>query len=162
GSRPAGTFDRYEGKVRSICSQGDPACDIPPDGLLAAVGQWAQQADPEPYELTPVAAMDSMLTDGSFLLAVAPVAPRLAVALGHCAPCAARDAPGSAACHPRVKKDERNTMNLAVDEEQDMLSYLKAKRFTTHEPGPTCSTAVATTIGLVHLALHPAVAVAVP
>ena len=22
GSRPAGTFDRYEGKVRSICSQG--------------------------------------------------------------------------------------------------------------------------------------------
>lgn len=162
GSRPAGTFDRYEGKVRSICSQGDPACDIPPDGLLAAVGQWAQQADPEPYELTPVAAMDSMLTDGSFLLAVAPVAPRLAVALGHGDPRGVGDALRAAAGNPRLREAQRNTMNLAAHEVQDMLSYLKAKGFATHEPGATGSTAVDTAIGLVRLALDPAVAVAVP
>src|SRR5699024_1488572 len=143
---------RYEGKVRSICSQGDPACDIPPDGLLAAVGQWVQQADPEPYVLTPAAAMDSMLNDGSFLLAVAPVAPRLAIALRHGDPPELGDPLRAAAGNPPLREAQRNTMNLAAHEVQDMLRYLKAKGFATHEPGATGSTAVATTIGLVRLA----------
>lgn len=44
GPRAAGAFSNLPGKVRSICSSGDPACAVHPKGLLASVGEVGKRS----------------------------------------------------------------------------------------------------------------------
>lgn len=73
GPRPDGVFASLPGKVVSICSSGDPACEITPGGALAAVGKWAsEQEDDHIYQQAPAQTVQSMIDDRSLFKALLP------------------------------------------------------------------------------------------
>lgn len=163
GPRAEGTFARYGGAVRSICSHEDPVCDTPTDGLLAAAGQWVMQADGSAYHVTPVVAFDSMLKDGSFVAAVAPVAPVLVRALGAGDVAGVGDGLRQAAATPWLSEAQRNTVTLTAHEVEDLLGYLAGRGYAQVAPvAGTGSTDLDAVLALAQLASAPEVADSVP
>ncbi|CAB0549543.1 cutinase family protein [Corynebacterium diphtheriae] len=110
GPRAAGAFSNLPGKVRSICSSGDPACAVHPKGLLASVGKWAN--DQNDFEHVPVESVRTMMLNGSFFISLAPHMNKIRGDLYASDPVALKQHFDDASMHPRLTQPERNTLHL--------------------------------------------------
>ncbi|CAB0553709.1 cutinase family protein [Corynebacterium diphtheriae] len=126
GPRAEGAFNNLPGKVRSICSSGDPACAVHPKGLLASVGKWAN--DQNDFEYVPVESVRTMMLNGSFFISLAPHMNKIRGDLYASDPVALKQHFDDASMHPRLTQPERNTLHLVGAEIAGLMGHLKQGR----------------------------------
>lgn len=123
GHRVDGAFDRFEGKVISICSKEDTVCDADPEGTAAALGRRYQQ-DSMPAPVRPQVGFDRMLMDGSFVAATAPQAGTIAYAVARRDSSLIGSALHQAAETAWLSVPQSNTLHQLADEARVVFDVL--------------------------------------
>lgn len=126
--RPAGAFSNLPGKVRSVCSSGDPVCSVIPNGALAAVAQWATKEGKEINYDRPSVSLGSMFKDGSFVISVGPYLGQILSGFYYGEPQPVRDGFYAASRNTWLNDAQRNALEIVAEETSSLMRYLDSAK----------------------------------
>ncbi|ADK28701.1 cutinase family protein [Corynebacterium pseudotuberculosis] len=138
GPRPAGAFSNLPGKVRSICSSGDPVCGVIPNGALSTVARWALNEGKNINYDRPSVSLGSMIKNGSFAISVGPYLGQILSGFYYGEPQPVRDGFYAASRNTWLSEAQRNALEIVAEETSSLMRYLdKEQIFGIMQGHPT-------------------------